>query len=159
MCEISAWGDERDSSKHYFLIKCVNVLVEERFTNNKIYKIMNSVITLHIRYKGSCWVFDDDRFGLVDEPFVTSTNTIIDEGIEKAGIDLNTARVDGVLLYFSFEQPPTAMQATACTKIQQEGDWTEYKSDTGTTGWLCPALFHYTEASRPEHIYFWCEKV
>lgn len=109
------------------------------------YCMRNSVQSLFIRWKSTCWVFDDPRFGLVDEPFVSDTNKIIDYVIRKV-MPVRRAREEGVTLCFSFQAPPRILDATMCVREATEGMWTRYRAvgTGGLTGWLCPALFHYT---------------
>lgn len=93
------------------------------------------------------WVFDDERVGLVKEPFVSGIDVMIDRltsAIPQANL--------GFLLRFS-SMPFDGSQITLSWIRQDpvEGNW--YRADdAGDEGWLCPAIFWYF-ASPPEKIY------
>jgi hypothetical protein len=131
-------------------------------------RINNSVWSLAIRWSktAKCWIFDDARFGLVDEPFVGTTNGIIDWAIEKkhgfgSAKSSKTGRAPrNVVINFTFDKaPPKAFKdhVVVCELVSCDGDWSEYKSWDGPkeTGWLCPALFHYASGESPKTIYVW----
>ena len=91
------------------------------------------------------WVFDDERAGLVREPFVEGVPEIIDTLV--ASIPNAEA---GFKLLFSPRAFPGARQFD-WVREEFEGNW--YRdAATGAEGWLCPALFKYFPAA-PKQIF------
>lgn len=89
------------------------------------------------------WMFDDQRKGLVREPFVCGIPEMID--ILVAGIQ-NPNK--GFALYFSDRQFPGFHLKVDLAEPEGGGNW--YKLTVGGTemkGWLCPALFKYFETA------------
>ncbi len=94
------------------------------------------------------WVFDDDRVGLVKEPFVGGADTLIDVAVERKEI-ANAA--DGFLLLFSATPFPGADFHLEWVRQEQGGDvylW----CDGDQEGWLCPALLKYFDEA-PANLY------
>lgn len=91
------------------------------------------------------WVFDDDRVGLVKEPFVAGINEMIDRLV--ASIPGAEA---GVRLQFSaspFDGWQTSLTWVRADPV--EGHW--YRADdVGDEGWLCPAMFWYFRSAPPK---------
>ncbi|SMC25915.1 hypothetical protein SAMN02745857_02344 [Andreprevotia lacus DSM 23236] len=87
------------------------------------------------------WVFDDATVGLVEEPFVEGTDTLIERAV--AGIpDAD----NGFELYFA-DQPFAGSQLTLLWRREDEtGNW-YYCAELAQEGWLCPALFKYFDAA------------
>lgn len=96
-------------------------------------------------YQGT-WVFDDDRVGLVREPFVLGVPEMIDLLVE----DIPNAR-EGFRLTFSARPFPGYTQELRRGRSDCEGYWYSQK-DPPMEGWLCPALFRYFEKA-PEKIF------
>lgn len=118
---------------------------------------INTVWSIRPRWRFGVWVFDDERFELVAEPFVGDTNRIVDLAITQAG-DSPASQIKEAkfTLSFVFDAPaPPSFNAVVCQKTATEGSWTLYRVvGHGIEGWLCPALFHYTEKA-PERIDVW----
>lgn len=96
------------------------------------------------RWEGM-WVFDDDRVGLVKEPFVGGADTLIDLAVEQQGIE-NAA--DGFLLLFSTGPFPGGDIRLDWVREEAGGNiyiWKEMNKD----GWLCPALLKYFREPPP----------
>jgi len=107
---------------------------------------MNAIIAIHpYKYEG-LWVFDDAKVGLVQEPFVSGA----DEIIEKMVRDIPDA-ARGFTLLFSAAPFPGHHATFEWRRKDQGGNW-YYNPEFGIEGWLCPALFRYFEAA-PERIY------
>lgn len=83
------------------------------------------------------WVFDDERVGLIREPFVAGADKLIDLGLERKDIQ-NAER--GFVLIFSGQRFPGAEMEL--TWVRQEMGGNVYQSE-GHEGWLCPALLKY----------------
>ena len=107
---------------------------------------MNTIISIHpYKYEG-LWVFDDEKVGLVQEPFVSGADKIIE--IMSSGIP--NAEV-GFTILFSANPFPGHQAVFEWRREEMGGNW-YYSPDLDTEGWLCPALFKYFN-SAPEMIY------
>lgn len=99
----------------------------------------NSILVIApYRYEGT-WVFDDDRFGLVREPFVGGVPEMIDHLVA----DIPNAD-DGFRLTFSAHPFPDYEKKLTWVRGDSVGNY--YKLDEPPIeGWICPALFKYYE--------------
>lgn len=107
---------------------------------------MNSILAVHPYKHEGLWVFDDERVGLVKEPFVAGADVLIDkmvEGIPTAG--------SGVTILFSARTFPGAQHEFVWRREESGGNW-YYSPEYGLEGWLCPALFKYFDKA-PEQIF------
>jgi hypothetical protein len=92
------------------------------------------------------WVFDDPRVGLVQEPFVSGADTMIDRIVK----DIPDAD-NGFALIFSSSPFPSHQFKLVWRREDRGGNW--YYSDLlDLEGWLCPALFRYF-ADAPGELY------
>jgi len=90
------------------------------------------------------WVFNDDRVGLVQEPFVSGVPELIDDLVA----DISDAR-QGFRLLFSAAPFPGFQRKLTWVREEMGGNW--YRADQPPSeGWLCPALFRYFEAAPTE---------
>ncbi|HIK30390.1 MAG TPA: hypothetical protein IGS17_05180 [Oscillatoriales cyanobacterium M59_W2019_021] len=97
------------------------------------------------RYENT-WVFDDDRVGLVKEPFVCGIPEMLDLLVQT----IPNAEC-GFKLLFS-QQPFPGYQIELTWQRQEfEGNWYRWQ-DCHLEGWLCPALFRYFDRA-PGKIY------
>jgi hypothetical protein len=109
-------------------------------------ELMNSIIAIHPYMKEGIWVFDDARVGLLEEPFISGADTII----ERMVADIPAAR-DGFTLLFSGGAFPGYQLELEWVRADMSGNW--YRSQAlGMEGWLCPALLKYFE-SPPSKLY------
>ncbi len=99
------------------------------------------------RWEGM-WVFDDERVGLVKEPFVGGTDTLIDTAIEQKGIQ---GAERGFLLVFSAGPFPDADFELEWIREEMGGDVYAWR-EAGSEGWLCPALLKYFDEA-PVKLY------
>lgn len=107
---------------------------------------MNSILVIHpYKYEGM-WVFDDARVGLVQEPFVSGADTIIDRMVEQIPDAAN-----GVTVLFAATRFPGFQHEFEWRREEFGGNW-YFAPDYQMEGWLCPALFKYFEAA-PERIF------
>jgi hypothetical protein len=98
------------------------------------------------------WVFDDERMGLVQEPFVSGVPEMIEVLIR--GID----NVDeGFKLLFSASPFPGYQAELTWLKEEYNGNWYAWNQNN-MEGWLCPALFKYFNQP-PEKIYCQAESL
>jgi hypothetical protein len=107
---------------------------------------MNSLMTIHPYKVQGMWVFDDPNVGLVQEPFVSGADVLIDRMV--AHVPDAEA---GVTLIFSGSPFPGYQHEFQRRREEYGGHW--YQSDEyQAEGWLCPALFKYFETA-PERLY------
>jgi len=106
----------------------------------------NSILVIApYRYEGT-WVFDDDRFGLVREPFVGGVPEMIDHLVA----DIPDAE-KGFRLTFSTQPFPDFEEKLTWVRGDSVGNY--YKlDDPPMEGWICPALFKYYDQP-PREIY------
>ena len=106
----------------------------------------NSIMVIHpYKYEGM-WVFDDDKAGLVKEPFIAGADDII----EKMVTDIPNAD-DGFSLVFSSIPFPGFQIEFEWRREDAGGNW-YYAKVLNMEGWLCPALFQYFDEA-PKNIY------
>ncbi|MBV9849237.1 MAG: hypothetical protein JO250_06070 [Armatimonadetes bacterium] len=105
---------------------------------------MNSLYVIApYKYEG-LWVFDDERVGLVQEPFVGGADAIIDRLV--AGLP---QAHQGFRLIFSAEPFPGYTLKFDWVRPELGGN--VYRAaDLNMEGWLCPALFKYFAQAPPE---------
>ena len=97
------------------------------------------------RYK-SMWVFDDPRVGLVQEPFISGADAIIDRAVAH----IRDAHA-GFLMLFSSSPFPGHTYRLEWRRAEMDGNW-YYSPDLDMEGWLCPALLKYFDEP-PRELY------
>ena len=112
----------------------------------------NSLMTI-TPYFDNGWMFDDERVGLVKEPFVSG----VPELIETLVREIPGAR-NGFRLLFGAGPFPGHTHSLKWFREEFEGNWYRMEGDVNMEGWLCPALFHYFE-SAPEYLYIKAETI
>ena len=106
----------------------------------------NSIFVIKPYKWEGLWVFDDPNVGLVKEPFVGGTDTIID--VATAHI-LNASQ--GFIAVFSAGYFPDAK--IVLEWVREKGGGNVYRwAEKDMEGWLCPALFKYFEQT-PQKLY------
>jgi hypothetical protein len=95
------------------------------------------------RYLGM-WVFDDARVGLVQEPFVSGADAIIDRAVA----DIPDAQ-SGFQMLFSSSPFPGHQFRLEWRRVEMDGNW-YYSPDLDMEGWLCPALLKYFDQAPRE---------
>ena len=107
---------------------------------------MNAInVIAPYRYQG-VWVFDDPRVGLVQEPFISGADAIIDRAVAH----IPDAQA-GFLMLFSSSPFPGHTYRLEWRRIEMDGNW-YYSPDFDMEGWLCPALLEYFEEP-PQELY------
>jgi hypothetical protein len=106
----------------------------------------NSLFVLRPYQFEGTWVFDDERVGLVREPFVLGIDLMIDRLTEKIP---NAER--GFRLLFSPRPYPGYGAILEWRREESGGNW-YYSPTYDMEGWLCPALFKYFEKA-PLELY------
>ena len=96
--------------------------------------------------KTGLWVFDDDRVGLVKEPFIKGADEIIDALVAKHDIPDPD---NGFLLMFSYREFDGAEECLTRGEPEDGGCWYRWGE---MKGWLCPALYKYFSEA-PEQIW------
>lgn len=100
-------------------------------------------VLMPYRHQGT-WVFDDERVGLVREPFVCGIDDMIDRLVGRIPDADN-----GFRLIFSPRPFPGHTVKLEWRREEHGGHW-YFAPAYGIEGWLCPALFKYFEAAPPE---------
>ena len=107
---------------------------------------MNAInVIAPYKYLGM-WVFDDPKVGLVQEPFVSGADTMIDHAVK----DIRDAE-KGFTLVFSAAPFPGCQISLQWRRADGSGNW-YYSPELDMEGWLCPALLRYF-AEPPQAIY------
>jgi hypothetical protein len=107
---------------------------------------MNAVIAIHPYKVNGMWVFDDPAVGLMQEPFVSGSDAIIDRMVKEIpNADL------GFTLVFSAQPFPGFQAEFEWQRAELSGNW-YYCAALKMEGWLCPALLKYFD-SAPKKIY------
>ena len=98
----------------------------------------NTLIEIRPYWNGYTWVFDDDRVGLAQEPFVAGIPEMIDLMVK----DVPNAKKG---FRMTWAEVPFPTHTHTLEKISSEGGGTWYKmgNNSDLEGWLCPALFKY----------------
>ncbi|VAW80660.1 hypothetical protein MNBD_GAMMA12-838 [hydrothermal vent metagenome] len=106
----------------------------------------NSIMVIHpYKYQGM-WVFDDNKVGLLQEPFISGADDIIDKMV----VDISNAS-NGFSLLFSAIMFPGYQCKFEWQRHESGGNWYIIKI-LDMEGWLCPALFKYFKTA-PQNIY------
>ena len=117
----------------------------------------NRLLVIAPYWSQGTWRFDDDRFGLEREPFVEGAPEIITRVVERAGLDLELARRDGIRLLFSADPFPGSQEEAARIRPDRGGWW--YRTvEPELDGWLCPERFNYFDEA-PERLFVRAEAV
>tara|TARA_R110002110_G_scaffold184875_1_gene391757 strand:+ start:1347 stop:1709 length:363 start_codon:yes stop_codon:yes gene_type:complete len=112
---------------------------------------MNSLFEIYpYRNKQGTWKFDDEATGLIAEPFVGETNTLIDKMVEDAGMTISEAS-KGVKVMFGYTPFPD-YQVELLRKETEPYGSTYTDAKFSLTPWLCPAFFKYFPVA-PEKFY------
>ncbi|MEW5857321.1 MAG: DUF6717 family protein [Cyanobacteriota bacterium] len=125
-------------------------------TPHKIYckaeQMSNAMMVIFpYRYEHT-WVFDDERVGLVREPFVSG----IPEMIELLVKEIPHAE-KGFKLLFSGNPFPGYQAELTLVREEYGGNWYRWELNN-KEGWLCPALFKYFNEA-PRKLYCKAERL
>jgi hypothetical protein len=114
---------------------------------------MNSLMVIFPYKINGVWAFDDERAGLVREPFVGAVNAFIDKMAEKV-----PDAESGIRLFFSARPFPGYTLSFVLLREEFEGNWYACNELGGQQGWLCPAMFKYFDVA-PSELYAKAEPV
>jgi hypothetical protein len=106
----------------------------------------NSIFVISPYRAEGTWVFDDERVGLLREPFVSGIPEMIDRFVARIP---NAEK--GFRLLFSAGPFPGYEIKLVWRREEYGGNW-YFAEQVGAEGWLCPALLKYFEAA-PREIY------
>lgn len=106
----------------------------------------NQIMAIFPYLYENTWVFDDERVGLEKEPFVCGIPEIINIMTENI-IDAER----GFKMLFSRTPFPNYQAELIFIREEYGGNWYCWEQQK-LEGWLCPAMFHYFEAT-PQIIY------
>jgi len=137
------------------IVACVVVfVVADRFTAPRAQPAppANALMVIAPYKHAGTWVFDDDRMGLVREPFVAG----VPEMIELLVKDIPNA-TNGFRLLFSAQPFPGHQKKLTWTSGDSVGNY-YLLDDPPMEGWLCPAMFRYFPKPPPE-IYLKAEQI
>jgi hypothetical protein len=113
---------------------------------------LNSIMVIVPYRHAGTWVFDDERVGLVQEPFVCGIPEMIDDMVREI-----TDAEHGFRLLFSAKPFPGHTIKLDWRREEDGGNW--YWSERHRSeGWLCPALFKYFDQA-PAEIYAKAERL
>lgn len=106
----------------------------------------NSILVIFPYKHQEIWVFDDEKVGLRQEPFVSGMPQIIELFVKEIP---NAEK--GFKLLFSNTPFPEYQVKMTWLKQEYQGNW-YYWQEEDKKGWLCPALFKYF-GQTPKEIY------
>jgi len=106
----------------------------------------NEIIVIRPYRSCGMWVFDDPRVNLVQEPFVSGADAMIDRFVAA----IPNAEKGFNLIFAEFAFPGHQLRLE-WRRAEGTGNW-YYSADLDMEGWLCPALLRYF-AEPPKHIY------
>src|SRR5690348_5655199 len=107
---------------------------------------MNSIMVIAPYRHLGMWVFDDEKVGLVQEPFVGGADSIIDLAV------MNIPDAEkGFRLVFSAQPFPGYTLKLVWRRPEMSGN-VYFSEEHQMEGWLCPALLKYFE-SPPAELY------
>ena len=107
---------------------------------------MNSIVVIHPYKEFGMWVFDDEKVGLVQEPFVSGADVMIDRFVSEI-----SGAESGFTLLFSAGPFPGFQAELDLRREEFGGNW-YYSKSLDLEGWLCPALFKYFDTA-PRKLY------
>jgi len=108
----------------------------------------NAMMVIYPYREQYTWVFDDERAGLIREPFVQG----VPQMIEALVADIPNAD-RGFRLLFSANPFPGYQAEMVWFKTEYGGNWYRWEAKN-MEGWLCPALFKYFLEAPPK---FYCK--
>lgn len=131
---------------HHDMTSLASALGTQIHVNYTLQKqLMNSLFVIHPYKQGTLWMFDDERRGIVEEPFVGEINGMIDRMLSRQDMEP--------------DEPFTAVISAApfpnytmhLTYVGEENGGHWYECD-GKQGWLCPVLTKFFPVA-PKDIY------
>jgi thioredoxin len=121
-------------------------------TSPSVLDSQNQIQVIAPYWHAGTWVFDDERTGLVKEPFVSGVPAMINDLVQA----IPNAR-GGFRLLFSTEPFPGYERQLSWVRAEMGGNWYRTEQPQGE-GWLCPALFRYFPVA-PEKLFVKAENL
>lgn len=112
----------------------------------------NAIMVIFPHREQYTWVFDDEKVGLVREPFVQGVPEMIDALVA----DIPNAET-GFRLLFSATPFPGYQAEMVLLREEYGGNWYRWESKN-MEGWLCPAMFKYFTQAPPK-LYCQAEQI
>lgn len=117
-----------------------------RYLFRSVGKAMNALIAIHPYKHEGLWVFDDEKVGLIQEPFISGADTIIDHLVAEI-----PEAEKGFTIVFSAMPFPGYNARFGWRREELGGNW-YFSPELELEGWLCPALFKYFDEA-PKELY------
>jgi hypothetical protein len=111
---------------------------------------MNAINVIAPYRHHGMWVFDDPRVDLVQEPFISGADTLIDRAVQ--GIP---DAEQGFLLIFSARPFPGQEIHLSWRRVDMDGNW-YYTERFDLEAWFCPALLKYF-SDPPKDLFVQCK--
>jgi hypothetical protein len=113
----------------------------------------NAMMSLNLYKQGKTWMFDDNIFGIVAEPFVLGMSEIISAYLPEDATEC--------VATFSHNKFP-GCETLELQEEEANGGWYEVSDSSdpkikGMSGWLCPVTRIYMK-NIPQNIYYKIEK-
>ena len=104
----------------------------------------NSIFRILVHRKNGIWVFDDDRFGIVGQPFVFGADLILEKMAAQSGLS-------GECLNLVFAGIPFPGSDFTLKFIREETEGFMYRcEEENLQCWLSPSLKNYFPDPPPE---------
>lgn len=107
----------------------------------------NSIMKLDLFKEKNTWMFNDESFNIIREPFVLGMSEMIDHYVNNPTLNKTT-------IFFSHDKFPHCHELKLLNE-DSDGGWYQ-DVDTKMVGWLCPVTRVYMK-NIPEKIYFMVE--
>lgn len=141
-------------------MKTTNAMLNQfndSIADRKVLESNNSILVIQPRFKGGLWVFDDQRTGLVDEPFIAGADDFIEYMLSKLGY-LPSARAGFTAVFSTLPFPGyqaclvfQSFKNMGSVYLVENDNKFRNKSGNGEV-WLCPALNLYFRQS-PQNLF------
>ena len=105
---------------------------------------MNALFRILIQRQNGLWVFDDERFGIVDQPLVFGIDLILEKMVSALGEELDRVNV-------LFSDIPFPGSEHCLEFIREETEGVVYRwADHNLQGWISPSLRNYFTEPPPK---------
>ena len=105
---------------------------------------MNSIFRILVRLVDGLWVFDDLKFGVMEQPFVFGSDLILEKMLAEVG-----GEIDRMNILFSGIPFPGSEHCLKFVREETEGFVYRWQ-DHNLQGWMSPSLRNYFPELAPE---------
>lgn len=112
--------------------------------------INNSLFTIQPYWVGRTWVFDAPNVGVIAEPFIAGTNTVLTQ-LAKIRLGIEPGEGAKFQLIFSAQSFPGLHLRFQRREAEFNGYW--YVTDTRDWAWFSPAMTSFFNNGHPEELY------